>query len=260
MNELDAQEQVRRLLAAAGSSPPETPEDVANRLDEVLAGLVAERDTSSDASATDPAVQAAASEEPGTVTSLETRRRRWPQLLVAAAAASVVALGIGNLALDGEGGADTAVTAEAGSTQDEMGTPLLSEGTDGDGRALDEGPVLDAGEAGAQAAPELARSPGPDADAMALSSRPLRLRTDSLSRDVQLVEDLSLAGQASGGAWESACVRPAAAEGDEWVAVRLDGERALLVLRAPAGGRRTADVFSCDDGGTPVASVTVRAR
>jgi hypothetical protein len=257
----DAQEQVRRLLAAAGSAPPETPEDVATRLDEVLAGLVAGRAGSSDPAAPDPAVLAAADDEPGTVVPLESRRRRWPKLLVAAAAASVVALGIGNLALDSEQGADHAVTAEAGSAQDEMGTPLLSEGTDGDAGALDEVPRDGTEQSEKQAAPEALRSRrNAELDATALSARPVRLRTDSLPRDVQLVEDLSLAGPASGAVWRSGCVRPATEEGDEWLAARLDGEPAVLVLRAPTDGRRTAEVFACDDAVTPVASVTVRTR
>jgi hypothetical protein len=259
MNEQDAQEQVRRLLAAAGSSPPETPEDVADRLDEVLAGLVAERTGSSEPEATDPPAHDAADGEPATVVPLETRRRRWPQLLVAAAAASVVALGVGNLALDSRQGADDAVTAEAGSAQDGAGSPMLSDGVDGDGADHDETPRATAQDS--QVLPEVLRSRRSDELAAgALSDRQVRLRTGSLPRDVQLVEDLSLAGPASGGGWETACVRPAAGDGDEWVTVRLDGEEAVLVLRAPAGGRRTAEVFACDDARTPVASVTVRAR
>jgi hypothetical protein len=266
MNEQDAQEQVRRLLAAAGSSPPDTPEDVATRLDDVLAGLVAERAASSDPAAatdpgpTDPADHPAAGEEPGTVVPLETRRRRWPQLLVAAAAASVVALGVGNLALDGGQGADQAVTAEAGSDQDGAGSPLLSEAGEGDTADRDEVPGTTAQDSGEQV-PEALRSRRSDElGATALSARPVRLRTDSLPRDVQLVEDLSIAAPVSAGGWESACVRPAAGRDDEWVAVRLDGEGAVLLLRSPTGGRRTADVFSCDDAVTPVASVTIRAR
>jgi hypothetical protein len=266
MNEQDAQEQVRRLLAAAGSSPPGTPEDVATRLDDVLAGLVAERAASSGpAAATDPgaidqAGHAAADEEPGTVVPMETRRRRWPQLLVAAAAASVVALGVGNLAFDGGQDADQAVTAEAGSAQDGAGSPFLSEPGEGDTADRDEVPGTTAQDSGEQAPEALSSRRSDELDAAALPARPVRLRTDSLPRDVQLVEDLSIAAPVSGGGWSSACVRPAAGAGDEWLAVRLDGERAVLVLRASTGGRRTADVFSCDDAGTPVASVTVRAR
>ncbi|HSJ20937.1 MAG TPA: hypothetical protein VK964_10215 [Nocardioidaceae bacterium] len=265
MNEQDAQEQVRRLLAAAGSSPPDTPEDVATRLDDVLAGLVAERTASSGpAAATDPgttdlAGHAAVDEEPGAVIPLETRRRRWPQLLVAAAAASVVALGVGNLAFDGGQDADQAVTAEAGSAQDGSGSPLLSEPGEDNAADRDEAPGTTARDSGEQAPEALSRR-SDELDAASLPARPVRLRTDSLPRDVQLVEDLSIAAPVSEGGWESACVRPSAGASDEWVAVRLDGERAVLVLRASTGGRRTADVFSCDDAGTPVASVTVRAR
>jgi hypothetical protein len=257
VNEHDeTQEQVRRLLAAAGSPPPAVPEDVEARLDDVLAGLVAERGEHGSED-TRPVGHEAGEHEPAGVTPLDGRRRRWPQVLVAAAAVSVIALGVGNLVLDSEPAADYAATAEAGSAQDEVAEPptalsdsLAGEGSeDRDGRdtELQAEPVP----------PEVLAST--DRRATALSARPVRLRSDSLRRDVQLVEDLALAA-AAGNGWSGACVRPAAGEGDEWVAVRFEGEPAVLVLRAPAGGRRTAEVFACGTPGAPVASVTVDAR
>ena len=65
---------VRRLLADAGGPVP-TPPDVVARLDATLARLVAERE--------DERPQEA------TVTPLALRRRRWPKVLLAAAAVVV---------------------------------------------------------------------------------------------------------------------------------------------------------------------------
>ncbi len=118
------------------------------------------------------------------------------------------------------------------------------------------GSPLDSAE---KTAPETQR----DGDSLALAdgSRPPRLRSGSLTQDVQRVADSSVPVPVSGvqSGWRS-CEQPRTASGDEWIPVRLDGEPAVLVLRAPAGGRRTADVFTCDDARTPAASTTVDAR
>lgn len=248
--EHDEQEQVRRLLAAAAGPDPEheqMPDDVAGRLDDVLAGLVSER---ADAPVT--ATEEGVAEDPvpedevtGVTELASRRRRRWPQLLLAAAAVSVIALGVGIDDLTG-GQGDSSTSAEAPSmaTQDDAG-------------------------GGAGAAPERleARSSedaGADRDLLtplpeAASDLP-RLRTGSLRADVQRVADFSLTAAQSEGLRRSGCVRPDTGAGDEWIPVRLDGESAVLVLRAPAGGRRTAEVFTCDDGDTPAASTTIEAR
>ena len=248
--EHDEQEQVRRLLAAAAGPDPEReqmPEDVAGRLDDVLAGLVSER---ADAPVT--VTEEGGAEEPvpedevtGVTELASRRRRRWPQLLLAAAAVSVIALGVGIDDLTG-GQGDSSTSAEA---------PSVVSKDDAGG--------------GAEAAPERldARSPedaGADRDLVtplpeAASDLP-RLRTGSLRADVQRVADFSLKAALAEGLRRSECVRPDTEAGDEWIPVRLDGESALLVLRAPAGGRRTAEVFTCDDVDKPAASTTIEAR
>jgi len=249
--EHDEPEQVRRLLAAAAGPDPEheqIPEDVAGRLDDVLAALVSER---ADAPVT--ATEEGVAEDPvpdratGVTELASRRRRRWPQLLLAAAAVSVIALGVGIDDLTG-GQADSSTSAEA---------PSVASQDDA------------AGEAGAEAAPERleARSPGDAERDRDLNTPPEaasdlpRLRTGSLRADVQRVADFSLTAALSEGFRRSGgCVRPDTEAGDEWLPVRLDGESAVLVLRAPAGGRRTAEVFTCDDADTPAASTTIEAR
>lgn len=248
--EHDEQEQVRRLLAAAAGPDPaheQIPDDVAGRLDDVLAGLVSER-----ADAPVAATEEGVAEDPvpedevtGVTELASRRRRRWPQLLLAAAAVSVIALGVGIDDLTGSQG-DSSTSAESPS--------VVSKG--------------DAG-GGAGAAPERleARSSedaGADRDLVTplpeAASDLTRLRTGSLRADVQRVADFSLKAALAEGLRRSGCVRPDTEAGDEWIPVRLDGESAVLVLRAPAGGRRTAEVFTCDDVDTPAASTTIEAR
>lgn len=229
------QEQVSRLLAAAAAAEP-MPPDVASRLDATLAELVAEREGAAGPTAPPQTHQKDADPDPGgSVTPLTAlRRRRWPGLLVAAATVSVLGLGVGNLlGQAGQGGAgDSAVTADSA------------------GEALEEAPpsrslVEDEDELGGQAS-EL--------------QRPLpRLRTVSLAADVRRLltaapADPPTTSSRDAAAW---CVRPATSRTDELVRVRLDGRRAVLVLGPADEGRRTAEVFTCDDGDTPAATVTV---
>lgn len=232
------QQRVARLLAAAASSAPALPEDVAGRLDETLARLAAERrETPVD---------------DGVVDLGERRRRRWPGLLVAAATVSVVGLGVGT---------------------------MLDTGFEGDSAATDAGSVVDEGAAGGGAEPEVAaereaseldgsetesraqsgQAPSPEA-LSADAARPPRLSTTSLVPDAQRIEDFSLAAPAPTPRLDRRCVDTGTSSGDTWLRVRLDGEPAVLVLRAPEGGRRTAEVFTCDDPGTPTASARIDER
>jgi hypothetical protein len=218
-------EAVRRLLVAAGG-PDAVPEDVAARLDEVLAGLQAEREGTTDA----PVAELAAR-----------RRRRWPTVLVAAAAVGVVGVGIGNV-MENTGGAGDAPTS------DQVSAP-------------------EAG--GAESAPEQgARALTKDqADDQAV---PLpRIRARSATLDAQRILDLGLraaAGQltdpeaAERSALPTGCDLPSPARGEKLVAVRFDGERASLLFRAPTNGEREAQIYSCDDSHTPVLVTTVVAR
>ena len=274
------QDDVRRLLAAASSGPEvsEMPDHVAQRLDDVLAGLVSERTasegtaserTASERTASERTASADGGRSDGTpaagpvppdevvgVTQLASRRRRrWPRLLVAAAAVSVIGLGVGTVLDEGQLSVQSD-RATSGAAQGGAVQGGAAEG--GSGASADKpGSPLDSAE---KTAPETQREGG-DSLALADGSRPPRLRTGSLTQDVQRVADSSVPVPASGlrGGWRS-CEQPRTASGDEWIPVRLDGEPAVLVLRAPAGGRRTADVFTCDDARTPAASATVDAR
>jgi hypothetical protein len=103
---------VRRLLADAGGPVP-TPPDVVARLDATLARLVAERDAEERSEG--PAEGSAESAPgPATVTPLAVRRRRWPKLLLAAAAVAVGGYGVG-AALTGSMSGEDASSSAGGS-------------------------------------------------------------------------------------------------------------------------------------------------
>jgi hypothetical protein len=228
---------VRRLLAAAARPAPPIPEDVAARLDARLAALTGPRATDqSPAAATDE------TEEPGAAHTARPARRRWPQLLVAAAAVSVLGLGLGNLL--------------GGSMSEESSQPTAGSAAEdrGDPEANTEGRGADSQAPGASTLREDSSGPA--------GNRPVRLRTRSLAADVQLVEDFELAIPAGPDARsEDACVPPPTTPGTAWLPVLLDGEPALLVLGVPRDdGRRLAEVYPCDDPGSPAATTTVLVR
>jgi hypothetical protein len=229
------EESVRRLLLAA-SGPVPTPDDVAARLDDVLAGLQAERDGSAAAPVTDLAAH---------------RRRSWPKVLVAAAAVVVVGVGIGNISDNsGGGGGDAATSARVDAAEG--------------GRAA----APEAGEA--EIAP-----PAEDSDATSerdtlLGTVPTsalpRIRTDSATLDAQRILDLALGRVATDEqvapqdqSRVRACDIPAVSRGETLVAVRLEGRRASLLFgKEDAEGSREAQVYSCNDSESPVLVTDVK--
>ena len=226
---------VRHLLAAAAAPAPAMPADVTVRLEETLRALAAER-----AQSPGPAGQ-----EP---VSLAERRtaRGWPRLLVAAAAFSVLGLGVAQVVLDqgqlGQG--DSMTSAESG-------------GASGD--AADEAPAAQGEDTGAR--DEDDRTARKESGGVTDLAQPPELAVDSLTVDVQRVADFLVDGadspeQLAG----DGCAQPITHPGDRLVQVRLDGEPAVLVLRSPVDDTMEADVFLCSDPGTAAASTSVQAR
>jgi len=239
-------DELSRLLAAAGGPPPELPHDVAERLDDVLAGLVADRE----------AGPVPADEVTGVTELAPRRRRRWPQLLVAAAAVSVLGIGLGNIVQPGQ---QEAMTADsAGSVEEEPRAAQRENEVEGSA------PL----ESGSDPQTTSERRAPKDQDGRELTgaldrrATPPRLQSESLAVDVQRIEDFGFAVPVADTRrqWADACVRPETDADAEWLPVRLDGEPAVLVLGAPADGRRTAEVFTCDEGDRPAVSTTVDAR
>lgn len=223
-------EAVRRLLAEARHDAP-MPDDVAARLDGVLADLAGEPT------------------RVRPVTDLATRRRRVARILVAAAA--VVAVGTGLQQIVGPQSADESASPTADS---EAGADRLQLDDEGEGEEAAES------EAGA------ALSTVPQTGA----NRELpRLRVDEFAADVDELRGGAQAlegaqtydGSArTGGAYEAS---GKACGVDDWgqgtfVPVRYDRAPAVLAFRETRGDTQVADLFVC--GSTePVRSVTLPA-
>lgn len=233
------EDDVRRLLGAAAHPPPTLPAPVADRLDDVLAGLTTERSGSGHEGAVVTPLR-----RPGGL------RRRWPQVLGAAAAVSVLGLGIGNLA-----GLQTGQSESASGGQDAATADRSSEGA---GESAQEpGLTVETDEHSDQLSDAYADPDQPPSAPTRVSE--VRLRTQSLTVDVQRVEDFGLAAAVADG-WEGACLRPDVPHASSWLPVRLDGTDAVLVLHPPSDGVRRAEVYTCDDPTTPAATTTVDAR
>jgi hypothetical protein len=266
----EQEEQVRRALGALARQEPVTPlpEDVADRLDAVLAGLA---DTERDGAAAGPLP---APDRPAQ------RHRRWSTVLVAAAAAAVVVLAGGVVGLRELNGSGTP-RSEAGAAASRTASASRSPG--------------------ATRGPEALNERGPAS--ITRSDVPL-LRTATLTRDVQRVVDGGLvpsvprpaaneagrmspgaasgtlepgepstvpSGPASGAASGAAsgpvdltpsagrlpgCAAPPAGRGVRLLAVRLDRRPAWLAVPVRAG-TRVARVYACGSTGSPLASTSV---
>ncbi|HJR36827.1 MAG TPA: hypothetical protein VJ819_00465 [Nocardioidaceae bacterium] len=242
------EEAVRRLLAAS-AGPLETPPDVVHRLDQVLADLKAEpagsrRDT-------DPAARTTVGT--AAVTNLAGRRtRRWPKVLVAAAAVSLLGVGLGNVMDDLGGSASdsaTAGSAEGGAVaREQLDAGAAVEDDDRDRAEASPEQVVPSGGAAARSLPRLRT------ESVTVDAARILAFTPAVSADgdgPQLLSERSVVGS---------CLSPDLRRGDLAVAVRLDGERATLVFRAARDGRREVEVYPCDDATSPVVTTTVDPR
>jgi hypothetical protein len=222
-----AEERVRRLLADARHREP-VPQDVADRLDAVLDGLVAERaphGAEDHHGAGDHADAGSAGDQ------LAARRRRRVAVgLLAAAAATVVGLSVPGVLEAARDLATSTGTSQAGQADSAAEPEDVTSGTEAEAEADGPGAPV----------PQEVRVPV--------------LRDASFTRDVeQAVSDAQDARALRGGSW---CPTRAAWGEGRPVPVRYEGERAVLVLRAPADGGRRADVYLCgrDD---PARSTTI---
>ena len=237
----EQEEQVRRLLASA---PPEAgmPAEVADRLDATLAGLIAERGQVAATETADPA--------PVPVDELEQRRRRrWPRLLVAAASVSVLAYGVGVTLGGGQMAGEDASTASLEESFGGDAGVADREGAGSGAKSGDEPEVL-------SPLPQGSTDSGSRAERYALLTvDTVRLHRSSLTSDVRrLIPDPVMDDRARDNEEQRAvagflsrCAAPDTSRGDRVAAVRLDGQKATLVLRKPADGSYVAEVYSCGD-------------
>lgn len=225
-------EAVRRLLSET-AGPEALPADVAARLDAMLARLVAEREEEGE-------------EYIGqTADVVPFRHRRWPRLVLAAAAVVVTGYGIGTLAqkgsLSGSGSADNAAGGGVAASQAEAGH--------GSGSSSGKVP----------APSDLARS------------APVRLHSGGLPEQVRAIlgpkDAARLPKQDSlsetNGFKAARCGPRRLPAHSTWRPATYDGQEAVLVLRpvrraAEGHSVVAAEVLSCD--GTVLDSATVRVR
>lgn len=242
----DQTEAVRRALADARATDP-LPTDVAARLDHVLDGLHAERDSATPA-----------------VASLEARRRRRnaTRMLVAAAAVVVGGFGVdamvghdliggqsandaGSSEIDRDGGVREPVAAAGQPPTDTSGDGL---GTSTPGSA--EGFSLD----------DLLNGPYvPQAGGVSkgfFSTNLYELRRDSLTLDAARAVALSALIHTA----LTQCVTPD--DGESVLLVRYDGRPAALRIRKPHGNEQLVDLYYCPTGhsGRLLRTIVLSAR
>ena len=234
---------VSALLADA-AGPVAMPADVAARLDDVLADLEKER-----------ADGAEAAEPPGQV--VELSRRRWPRLVLAAAAVVVGGYSVGSVVIEGglSGGADTATSdtaADGGGAMERSRTRGPRDegaefGADQDG-GRSESPQSGAGDAGRL-------------ETALVTGRPVGLAPDRLDPGVRrALEVLERQRPARTGSSDTrsegrTCPAPELGEGERALRVRYDGEPAVLVAAAPEDGLVEVTIHGCD--GTELDSTVV---
>ena len=225
-------ERIRRLLADARHTEP-VPEAVATRLDEVLAGLSAER-----------ADQDAHEDRRAPVIDLAARRRRTAaNLLVAAAAVLVVGFGISQVLPNGMSGG----AADRGH---------LRRGRRAPGDSADSG----GGEGSRNAQPEAGpEGPAPTEYDGGAAGKAFQIRSERFGADVrrlrtQLLQDRS---QALVEYPAPECLTADVGAG-EVVAATYDDAPAAIVLRSPSGDVQVVDLYLCGDA-APRRSITLTA-
>lgn len=229
----DQDESVRALLAAAKHTDP-MPLEVTARLDDVLAGLVAE--------------QREHHEHRAPVVTLASRRRRFASIGLAAAAAAVV----GGVAI-------TQVLPTLGLQSDSDSSTVSAESTDELRATQDD----DAGDAGAAAPKESAEEPQAlerntaKSNSSTLDATSLLSLTSSSNLRVQL-RAIQRRETASYLAASPTCPLPSAGSAPQ-VGITYDKIPGTLILSAPSAGRQRAEIYLCGET-TPVRTVMISTR
>jgi hypothetical protein len=244
------EQELSALLAdALGRGPVPPPPSVTARLDDVLAGLTAERATAERATE-ERATEERATEErdpsdhatTGTVVRLDARRRRLPRILLAAAAVVVGGYAVGSLGLGGSltGGDD-------GGSADSAG------GSAGGGRAASRG---DAGSVGTEKLSGISRMvvvPTVRRDHLAADVRRVAGR-DGRFPPSQPAAQVPSPAPADGPGRKrenrrAACPVPRLTDSQRLYQVRFEGSLAGLVVGPRHGGQVDVTVYSCSTGG-----------
>lgn len=239
---------VRRALAEA-SGPVALPDDVAQRIDGVLAGLAAER-----AAGLPPGgVHASHPEAPAVVVPLDPaalrRRRRVRVLFGAAAAVAAIAVGVGVVS-DRGSGEDAALRglAEDGSARESA--------VAGSSDSLDAAGVPEAAQAPSTVPPGVREDSAFVTLQRVPSGGPLHeVRAAHLREDLVALQHLFLphpstadyAGTVLVAPPDLVC-EPAVFGPGHLVGVQYDGQPAVVAFRAPVGTTQVAEVLACGTG------------
>lgn len=228
-----------RLAEAAG--PLTVPEDVAARLQDVLDGLVGER--AGERAGGEPSGPVGTEEPDGSGLAADVvelpSRRRWPKLMLAAAAVLVVGYGVASVTGQGSlsGSEDTAQVDSASAGSADSTAPR-----EGDIQAED-------GESNSGRSQTEASSPSADAQALAEAGRfPPRLRSERLDPGVRRALKLLDADATDGLLLDDAaptCREPELGPDERFVPVLYDGRAAVMVTRPADDGLVDVTVYSC---------------
>jgi len=213
----EQEERVRALLADLRSAPDAavTPPDVAARLDETLAGLVAERE-----------------QESANVVPL---RRRWAPR-AAAAAAAVIVLGAGGVAAANLGVFDG--TAKDTSTADSSAGGSSAESLDGSATTAPE----------PTAAPHAVAAPLPRVSAASFDADVTRLLQQRAPGGDDVTNQRKAELGSGSGKAAVACPGPRTSDGSTTTPVLYDGARAVLVIHPAREGERLVEAWACGGG------------
>ncbi|WP_418061506.1 hypothetical protein [Pimelobacter simplex] len=247
---------VRRALAEAGGPEP-MPDEVADRLDAVIAGLSAERT----GSALPPGGVPENHPEAPAVIPLDPaarrRRTRARVLLGAAAAVAVVAVGIGIANDHGVGADDSAATADQLSEKDPARSAEGAGSADSPDAVQDADPSAPAyGSDGDLGSTSTLEGQAGAAPRRVPTDEPLRtVRVDRLREDLMALQRVTLPPAAAADYTGTTLAVPpdflcaeASYGPGQLVGVRYDGKPAVVAFRAPVGSTQEAEVLACGTG------------
>jgi len=214
----EQEERVRALLADLGSAPDAAamPPEVAARLDDTLAGLVAER---------------AEAEEPSNVVPL---RRRWAPR-AAAAAAAVIVVGAGGVAAANLGLFGGAMTASDKASSGSGG---------GQAESLDSGSGTAAPSVPGAASGDLAAGL-PRVSAASFDADVARLLRRTTTQQESAASGRTSQDRSAAKSFAASCPGPKVSNGSTTTPVLYDGTAVALVVHPEQGGRELVEAWTC---------------
>ncbi len=259
MSEQDAH--IRALLAELGSGPEgeALPPAVADRLDDTLARLVAEREQGGPAPTPEDAT--VADEDSGGASVLPMRRRWVPR--ATAAAAAVVVLGVGGVAAASFGLLGNGASDDSGGTSAATADKALPEAARSLSSPTPKTPDQSEALGGAVALPELTSAsfdqqvgdllaadalgtPGDGSESSASpQSRPSAGADPSGDADGQPDPQADEQGRPADSSRLAGCPGPEITDGGVPNAVRYDGRLAVLVVHPERDGERLVEAWNC---------------